>query len=749
MIKRIGIKDVATFDSTGHVMKDLGKLNFIFGANGSGKTTISRILAHPSEYPSCKIEWENNTSLPCRVYNTDFVKENFASFEQMPGIFTLGRDEIETKRRIKELETDLYDLTQRQKDLETTLDGDDSNEGLKAKLDAIKESSKERFWRFKQKYDESSIRDGLEGFHGSKDKFFKEVIQQYKNNKNVHEEMQDYVQLEKTAAIAFADDLREEPFIPAISFDDLFLLQNCEILNKKIIGKDDVDIGALINKLTNSDWVKKGVEYIDSSDGRCPFCQQQLPDEFKIQLEEYFDETYQSDMNKVKALRDEYENASKKILQDLSEVLKRVGNGISYDELKLPYEELKNILAENDRKINFKIFNASNSVVLNSLEDIASRVNHIIEDINNDIKKHNYIVSHKKEERESLKKLIWDFIVSEMKTDIDEYLALENQLESSIEEFEGELSACVQEAKQTIEKLHEEQAKLTSVIPTMQDINDKLQKFGFTGFHLDAGSDERSYKIVRDSGEVVSDTLSEGEKNFITFLYFYSLLNGSLESSGGVTPQVVVIDDPVSSMDSDTMFIVSNLIHSLVWGMTMKENPNIKQLIIETHNIYFYKEVSFLRRLPSGTKKVTRYWVVRKVNKKSILTSYKDDPIMSTYEALWKDVRDAQANPERAEQSSLQNVMRRILEYYFSFYGDMNINDLPMKLEHDKRIVARYLLALVNRGSHSSFDDIYYSQPMANGVEICLSVFHDIFVWMNHEAHYNMMMRITEEDEDA
>ena len=44
MIERIVIKDVATFDDSEHVMEDLGKLNFIFGSNGSGKTTISRVL---------------------------------------------------------------------------------------------------------------------------------------------------------------------------------------------------------------------------------------------------------------------------------------------------------------------------------------------------------------------------------------------------------------------------------------------------------------------------------------------------------------------------------------------------------------------------------------------------------------------------------------------------------------------------------------------------------------------------------
>ena len=40
MIERIVIKDVATFDNSEHVMENLRKLNFIFGSNGSGKSSF-------------------------------------------------------------------------------------------------------------------------------------------------------------------------------------------------------------------------------------------------------------------------------------------------------------------------------------------------------------------------------------------------------------------------------------------------------------------------------------------------------------------------------------------------------------------------------------------------------------------------------------------------------------------------------------------------------------------------------------
>ncbi len=44
MIKKITIRDVASYDHEGIVLDDLRKVNFIYGGNGCGKTTLSRLL---------------------------------------------------------------------------------------------------------------------------------------------------------------------------------------------------------------------------------------------------------------------------------------------------------------------------------------------------------------------------------------------------------------------------------------------------------------------------------------------------------------------------------------------------------------------------------------------------------------------------------------------------------------------------------------------------------------------------------
>ncbi|WP_340681296.1 AAA family ATPase [Paenibacillus elgii] len=69
-------------------------------------------------------------------------------------------------------------------------------------------------------------------------------------------------------------------------------LEEEPMFQKRIIGKDDVDIASLITKLQISDWVKQGHIISKETEGICPFCQQSLPNFFEEKLNSYFDQTY-------------------------------------------------------------------------------------------------------------------------------------------------------------------------------------------------------------------------------------------------------------------------------------------------------------------------------------------------------------------------------------------------------------------------------------------------------------------------
>ena len=66
------------------------------------------------------------------------------------------------------------------------------------------------------------------------------------------------------------------------------------------------------------------------------------------------------------------------------------------------------------------------------------------------------------------------------------------------------------------------------------------------------------YEVIREDGSV-AENLSEGERNFIAFLYFYHQVRGSMTGEE-LKEKIVVIDDPVSSMDSTALFLVSALL---------------------------------------------------------------------------------------------------------------------------------------------------------------------------------------------
>ena len=69
MIKNISITNVATYDDNGVEINDLKKVNFIYVANGCGKTTISNFLYNPndSKFSKSSLTWQNGIPISTLV----------------------------------------------------------------------------------------------------------------------------------------------------------------------------------------------------------------------------------------------------------------------------------------------------------------------------------------------------------------------------------------------------------------------------------------------------------------------------------------------------------------------------------------------------------------------------------------------------------------------------------------------------------------------------------------------------------
>ncbi|WP_029508596.1 AAA family ATPase [Leuconostoc fallax] len=107
-------------------------------------------------------------------------------------------------------------------------------------------------------------------------------------------------------SLLFQDDSSVYETFSKINLHNVISFNNNVILQKHISGSSESQIGIFIDYLQNSDWVRAGKDYIDGDRNECPFCQQSLPTNFRKQLEEYFDETFQEDVHTLNTFISSY-----------------------------------------------------------------------------------------------------------------------------------------------------------------------------------------------------------------------------------------------------------------------------------------------------------------------------------------------------------------------------------------------------------------------------------------------------------
>lgn len=735
MITKIEICNTATFGTMTTSINDLKKLNFFFGANGTGKTTISKVIADPSLFPECNLAWEKGITMERRVYNRDFVVRNFD--QKIPGVFTLGEQEVDASEKIANAKTDLDKLNGEIKALINTLQGDNGNGGKKDELSQLETTYAERFWSAKQRH-EKKLAGGLRGYMGSKKDFKDKVLNESISNKA---ELRPLEELETKAATVFSDTLVQVQNIPTIQPQRLLTLENASILGKRVIGKEDVDIAAMIKKLGNSDWVRQGLSYYQANNGVCPFCQQKTNESFAQSLNEYFDETFEQDSAEINVLIKDYTTESERIQQQVQAIINLHSEFVDGERIEDAKKLLDSKVTVNLQRLDHKKKEASQVIELDSLQSVLNDIVELIAAANAKIDEHNTTVRNIASEKRKLTEQIWRYIIEELKNDITDYNTHKTYLSATIESLQKQLQI-KNENKSALEStLQELEKQNVSIQHTIDGINNLLASFGFTSFQMARGSDDRTYKLVRANGSDAQDTLSEGEKNFVTFLYFYYLLKGSHDESGMNADKVVVFDDPVSSLDSDVLFVVSTLIRELYEDICQNKGT-IKQLFVLTHNVYFHKEVTYNSKRPKDKLlKDESFWLIKKRGDYSFVEQQEQNPIKTSYELLWEEVR---AKPEQRNNATIQNTLRRILENYFKLLGGIPLNELYTYFEGDDRIRCKDLCSWVNDGSHSGgiLSDEYYSMPDDTTVERYLQVFKEIFEQCNHTTHFNMMMGI-------
>jgi len=724
VIESITITDIVPFVGTQPTLR-ARTLNYVFGANGVGKTTISRIIDQADAYPKCAVTWHGGQPLQTLVLNQDFVDENFG---QLKGIFTLGEKQKGAQEQIDTARGVIQTEREKRERLRQTLEGQHGDGGKKAELAQLEDEFKEKCWAQKVRHD-AVFMDAFVPARNHKDKFKAKVLTERIGNTAG---LNPYAELATRAETVFGDKPVERDAVAAIDASALLAHEDAPVLKKPVIGKGDVDIAAMIGKLANSDWVQQGRAFYDVNDGTCPFCQQQTSEAFAASLEAYFDETYAADKRAIDELLTNYKADAEAVQQALAGVLAAPGEFVEVEKLQAHKEVLDGLVRENVLILQGKQEASSQVVALKSLTDVTTTIKQLIDAANAKVAEHNRTVHNFDSERTLLKAQVWRYVLNELDQDLTSYDTRKLALEKAIQSLGQQISASSARIGRQEANIRELEKQATSVRPTVAYINTILKKFGFTSFSLAIGDDERSYKLVRPTGEDVGKTLSEGEKTFVVFLYFYHLLRGSTTETGVTEDRVVVFDDPVSSLDSDILFIVSSLIRE-VCAEARANTGRIKQVFVFTHNVYFHREVTFWQGSNGDARTNESFWVVRKRANGSTVEEHRKNPIKTSYELLWREVREADpAAP------SLENTLRRILEYYFKVIGGKSLDQICEKFDGQDKLICQSLISWANAGSHNILDP-FYMTPSDVSMANYLRVFRMIFEQSGQEGHYLLM----------
>ena len=715
MLSKITIRNVASYSSNPPItIENLNKkVNLFFGLNGAGKSTIGNYLQSPSnpKYIGCSVE-PSQSEFEILVYNQNFINDNFYQKSNQNGIFTVGEDNKETQEEIEQKLSELDEL--RSKINQISLDGKENNRLVEKAQDELRS----QVWKTK---DNSKELGFCYSGKNTKAKFLEEVL---KNKEEPTKSIKELISL----ASGLSDDTLPKPLHSELSFT-AHSVESDPILNQSIIGSSDSYLSSMVERLSNSDWVKKGIVYLESDDN-CPFCQQKLPDNFRIDLEKLFDHSYEEKIQEIRILKEQYTSSINEIDTAVL-TLKNFGDG----ELDALLELLDNTLKKNISSIETKISNPSLAVELIDTKELIDKINVKISEYNAEIREFNSRLDDKEKHKREIKIEYWRNIYAINKSAIELCDSQTNSLEETISNLRVEYQAKSKEKSKVQEELTELQERTSTAQASITAINNQLKSLGLTSFSIVPSEEDAGlYKISRPESEEedVYSTLSEGEKTLIAFLYFVESCFGSRtkDEATVLSNRIVVIDDPISSLSHNFVFDIASIIHHKIIS------NDFLQVFVLTHNMYFFHELLLLKS-PNQSNNIKDYNLFRV--SKSEFTSVSvmsRNSLQNDYQTYWQIIKDCRDG--LASTNMLPNAMRNILEHYFNFVH--NKGQLRTVLEElgEEIVEFKPFFRFVSRMSHSDSVNLFDTGAMSK--EKYLETFEEIFRRTGFHEHYTHMM---------
>ena len=406
-------------------------------------------------------------------------------------------------------------------------------------------------------------------------------------------------------------DFNQKVDVDLTDIDDL-LSKNVQQLSKEFLENKIKEIQNLFKddlyKQSTEKWFRFGKDVlkkidINTEEKICPICNTDITNKFKNLLsdyEEYFDDTYDKF---IKTLNEKTEATITGI-----EVVEKCE--LDADKLEIIVNKYKNLLTgftiekHDFTQIKEKLTKLETSLKSKN-DNIQQNFNKPL-DIDDTITEANLAIARFATLKKSIlsllesKKLNTNTIEDNIRKTYKELILLEfNQIKDS-----GSLALYI-DNNSRVSKIKDIEIpkfknylanELKEIKAESKSISKYLIKMGITNFDIDINKDQEDenivvrYKNSNQEKNKLKNSLSGGEKTALAFAYFLSKFENEINTDDKIRNSVVVIDDPISSLDENRLYSTAYLIH--------KNFENVKQLIVLSHNLLFLKHFNSLSKKP-------------------------------------------------------------------------------------------------------------------------------------------------------
>lgn len=618
--------------------------NILFGYNGKGKSSIA--IGLKDEFLKDTTKKPENL----RIFDRDYISNSLLlenSEGKIKGVeASFGKGVVDIENKIKELEKLIVSVDEI------------------GKLDAgILKLRKEI------RSDIDTIHDRRKGDANiqrkSKDESIERVIELYKKDyqdaKKIEADDDKLIKISGDNSIE-KQILQNENLRP-LTFTVIpkTLIEEAKTIFKEKFGED-----ISIPEYEVVQWIESGLKIHKDGD-KCKFCDNQLDySDVKLKIAQYKENKKHKATEKLKQFREQLQNLleSIKIFEKESKIYStNIGNEI--DGFFTPITENKSKVESLITSCQSKIDNIEiqENFDFKFLTEILEVIDESTTTINK-IKSNQLLALRKK--------------VNNLTTLVKGAIGLEIVKSTTIKEKlkevklkDGEIKDKRENNKKKQQEIQDlkQQKSLTKdfadfVSQILNDINISLK--------VELDSDNKNYNIksTNENATLTIKDISEGEKNLLALLFFYYELFADNKQQR-VKPEIelIIVDDPISSMDDSNKFYILELMKNLL------ELSN-QQIFVMTHSWEDYCNLSYGRN-SWGNNQPFATFEIRKANGKSELSQLKN--IEKPYKYLFKEIFEFSQKREDDLKTDCQiyhypNVMRRVFEEWYSFKIGRDLN---------------------------------------------------------------------------